>query len=143
MPKKPTPAIVRLLDRVEIMGPMACWIYPTRNESGYGVIGLPGRGGGTAKAHRLAYEHVVGPIPEGMDLDHLCRVRACCNPAHLAPVDRSTNNLRGLRHSRQENCKQGHPLSGENLRQTDRQRVCRTCERQRSRTYQQKKRAQA
>jgi hypothetical protein len=133
-------AIARILDRVEIVGPLGCWIYPTLNDSGYGVIGVGGRGGPTMRTHRVAYEHMVGPIPKGMDLDHVCRVRACCNPAHVVPVTRGENLARGVKKTLQTHCKQGHEMTGANVKHTKRQRICLECARRASREYQARKR---
>lgn len=70
-----------------------CWIWQlSRKRNGYGELRKSGR---TMYAHRWMYEQHVGPIPEGRDLDHLCRVRACVNPDHLEVVTRSENNRRG------------------------------------------------
>jgi DNA-binding XRE family transcriptional regulator len=70
-----------------------CWVWLRNiNEKGYGKIGWKTR------AHRAYYERFVGPIPEGMMLDHLCRIRACVNPDHLEPVTNGENVRRGLRH---------------------------------------------
>lgn len=70
-------------------------------------------------AHRLAYEAENGPVPKGLVLDHKCRVRCCVNPSHLEPVTNRENILRGesraARSSRQTHCKNGHPLSGDNV----------------------------
>lgn len=78
-----------------------CWIYQgCRTPGGYGMVHKPKYG--TAVAHRAYYMSLVGPIPDGLDLDHLCRVRECVNPAHMEPVTRS------------ENCKRGR--SGEHMR---------------------------
>lgn len=72
-----------------------CWIWLGRiNGFGYGELKCGER---RLKAHRVSYEHHVGPIPEGLDLDHLCRVRPCVNPEHLEPVTRSENIRRGHR----------------------------------------------
>jgi len=69
-----------------------CWVWTAAlTDCGYGVIN---RGGRTHKAHRFIYEQVVGPIPEGMTLDHLCLNHACVNPTHLEPVTRSENSRR-------------------------------------------------
>lgn len=71
-----------------------CWLW-TRCRDGHGYGQFVLRDQKKVLAHRFAYELVVGPIPEGLDIDHLCRVRLCCNPAHLEPVTRSENLYRG------------------------------------------------
>lgn len=70
----------------------------------------------TLRAHRVIYEWAFGPIPDGMDIDHLCRNRACCNPWHLEVVTRSENLLRGF-DARPDAlyCTHGHRLDGDNL----------------------------
>lgn len=71
-----------------------CWLWTGAfNPHGYGIARNVG---GSTLVHRISYEHNVGPIPEGLFLDHLCRVRACCNPAHLEPVTDLENKVRGL-----------------------------------------------
>lgn len=72
-----------------------CWVWQHRiDRTGYGRT-RKGSGGTNRLAHRVAYENLVGPIPSGLELDHLCRVRACINPKHLEPVTRQENVLRG------------------------------------------------
>lgn len=92
------------------------WIGGTFTE-GYGAFSPAA--GRRVRAHRYAYELVVGPIPEGLVLDHLCRNILCVNPAHLEPVTSGENVLRGegppAKRARQTHCKRGHPLSGPNL----------------------------
>lgn len=73
----------------------SCWMW-TASTNGGGYGGFTIRGTRTG-AHRYAYERMVGPIPEGMDLDHLCRNRRCVRPSHLEPVTRSENVARGWR----------------------------------------------
>lgn len=86
------PIAIRLWRRVEERE-SGCWEWTGALSSGYGRIHhSPGR---LVYTHRLAYELLVGPIPEGMDLDHLCRNTKCCNVAHLEPVTRQVNLLRG------------------------------------------------
>lgn len=92
------PVFERVMARVRVDETSGCWIFTGAiSTSGYGRVGLGARSEGLAQAHRVTYEHLVGPIPEGLDIDHLCRVRACVNPAHLEPVTRRENCRRGAR----------------------------------------------
>lgn len=119
-----------------------CWIWTGALVHGYGVVT---RRGQMNYAHRVAYELLVGPIPNGSTLDHLCHThsqpvcelgdmcphRACVNPAHLEPVAGKVNTLRGFgpsgKNSRKTHCKRGHPLSGDNLYERNGRRHCRAC----------------
>lgn len=94
----------------------------SRGASGYGQVRAMGRAGGMQMIHRLRYEREVGPIPEGMELDHyVCNNGAggCCNPRHCRPVTSWENKLRsdGFASHRkaQTHCKRGHLLAGDNL----------------------------
>ena len=94
-----------------------CWNWTASgNGKGYGSFKVAGR---VVKAHRFAYELLVGPVPEGLQIDHLCRNRACVNPEHLEPVTSKINTLRGVSfqavNARKTNCLQGHPFGGANL----------------------------
>ena len=107
-----------------------CWIWQGAiNAGGYGRV--PVRKGNTA--HRLSYRTFVGPIPEGLQLDHLCRVRACCNPEHLEPVTSRENTFRGQTpaalNAAKTHCPQGHPFEGENVYHWQGRRFCKTCKR--------------
>jgi hypothetical protein len=134
-PRKSRPAIDRFLEKVDRSSPDGCWLWTGFIwRSGYGCFWQ--EDGASTRAHRFAYEHFVGPIPDGLVLDHLCRVRHCVNPDHLEPVTERENILRGessaAESARRTHCVHGHPFSGDNLRiATSGQRVCRTCERQR------------
>jgi hypothetical protein len=109
-----------------IEGP--CWIWPGKiGASGYGVRN-------DRYAHRLVWESAHGPVPEGLELDHLCRNRACVNPDHLEPVTHAENCRRGAagdvnraRMLAKTHCARGHEWTPENTKQTARQRKCRVC----------------
>ena len=76
------------------LGP--CWVWTAYlNDSGYGQFGLTGRR--LALAHRWAWEQERGSVPDGLELDHLCRNRACVRVDHLEPVTGSVNAQRGLK----------------------------------------------
>lgn len=95
--RRVVPLDERLWRRIDAtVGPAACWPWGgARTAAGYGVLGRGRRGEGLAYAHRVAYESRRGPIPEGLQIDHLCRNRACCNPAHMEAVTQRVNIARG------------------------------------------------
>jgi hypothetical protein len=98
---------------------MDCWIYQGGlNSNGYG-------------RHRKAWEALVGPIPDGMEIDHLCRNRACVNPEHMELVTHRENVLRGdtiaARHAAKTECPAGHPYDEANTIRRYGRRYCRTC----------------
>lgn len=111
--------------------PDGCIVWQRATDrDGYGVTS--GQGRRQLRAHRLSYELLVGPIPEGMTLDHLCKNRACINVDHLEPVTAGTNTLRGDAPSivlhRENRCAQGHSYTPENTYvRRDGARTCRTC----------------
>lgn len=124
-----------------------CWNWTGYLGTGYGLFRLNGR---AERAHRLSYSWLVSPIEKSLVLDHLCRNRACVNPAHLEPVSFRENILRGVGptaiNARKTHCAHGHPYSEENTahrknKNVPRTRVCRECERKSSREYQKRKRA--
>lgn len=109
-----------------------CWLWHgTRTPTGghYGTGGY-GKFSGNL-AHRVAYEALRGPIPDGLTLDHLCRNTCCVNPDHLEPVTGQENSARHF--ASISTCKRGHDLSGPNVRLRVRrngrtERVCRACD---------------
>lgn len=124
--KKSAPLKERILAGVVVRDD-GCWVWRGSHTSdGYGRIKVPRVG--VCYAHRVAYEQWVGPVPEGLILDHLCRVRDCCRPEHLEPVTIAVNNRRGA--VTRTHCKRGHAYSGPSLRITpDGRRECRNCRR--------------
>lgn len=134
------PLLERIMRRVKKDVKTGCWIF-TGGKRGTGKYGsINWRKDGKlfrVYTHRLIYETFKGKIPSHLEIDHLCRVHACCNPDHLEAVTRSQNILRGrlplitsLRHRRITHCPKGHPYSGSNLgiriTQNSRRR-CRAC----------------
>lgn len=122
------PAEVRFWSRVEKTD--GCWLWAGYPTGGYGRIRVDGR---RMAAHRFAYELLVGPIPDGLVIDHLCRNPLCVNPAHLEATTQQINVLRGeappAHQAKQDRCLRGHLLSGDNLIIRRRRRECRTCRR--------------
>lgn len=116
-----TPMPERFWTKVAKAAPNDCWLWTARqNGKGYGMFG-------NACAHRVSYELIIGPIPLGLQIDHLCRVRACVNPAHLEPVTPAENTRRAL--ALITHCPQGHAYNVANTywRTNTAGRKCRVC----------------
>lgn len=101
----------RLMSKVDVDDDTGCWLWTGAiDRYGYGQIGVEGRVTGV---HRASYSTFVGPIPEGLTIDHLCRVRRCLNPEHLETVTSRENTLRGdtiqARNAAKSRCPKGHP----------------------------------
>lgn len=132
--RKPKSPRERLFALIEVSDQSGCWIWRgSAAAGGYGKVSVGGRLGRSMKAHRWAYELIVGPVPKGLDLDHLCRVRNCVNPMHLEPVTRK-ENLRRSPFTFKKHCPHGHVMSDDNLYEHRRVsgkllRMCRTCKR--------------
>jgi hypothetical protein len=113
-----------------------CWMWGGRVRKGYGLFG-------TEKyAHRYAYSMLVGPIPAGLELDHLCLTPLCVNPAHLEPVTRAENMRRRV--ALQTHCKNGHLFDEANTyippdRKGWTRRSCRRCNRAAVARYQRRR----
>lgn len=114
-----------------------CWVWTgTISMNGYGMLGVGGRKGKKLYAHRVSYNLFVGEVPEGLDLDHLCRNRRCVNPDHLEPVTRGENTRRGdlpkilkQRAKDRTHCMNGHIFNDSNTRlRKSGGKICRTCE---------------
>ncbi|MDB5317106.1 MAG: endonuclease [Rhodospirillales bacterium] len=119
----------RLEQRTNIL-PSGCWVWTGRlTRDGYGQMSVRGR---TEGAHRLSYRAHHGGIPQGLQIDHLCRNRACLNPAHLRAVTHRVNTMAGFGvgalNAAKTACLRGHQFTGENHRVApDGERVCRPC----------------
>lgn len=127
--RQPKPLRERLLGRINIDPNTGCWIWRGfRKPDGYARVG---RNGKLVYVHVASYEEFVGPVPEGLELDHLCRNPSCLNPDHLEPVTHAENIRRGQagENMRQKtHCPKGHPYSGDNLYiGGDGKRRCRAC----------------
>lgn len=116
-----------------------CWEWTGATKDGYGVVGRGGRAAGNEQTHRAVWQMLVGPIPEGLELDHLCRNHSCCNPDHLEPVTPAVNKARGfgisILYSKRETCAFGHPLDGRtrDSKSGKQIRYCKTCKREKIR----------
>lgn len=124
----------RFWEKVDASGDCWEWTAAT-NQLGYGQIGAP-RNRARLMAHRVAWELLVGPIPEGLELDHLCKNPGCVNPDHLDPVTHAENMRRGEGFDnwqrRKTHCPRGHEYSRENTYVNPKgSRECRTCRKER------------
>lgn len=123
----------------------ACWVWTGATSNGYGQVRRNGKLINVAVA---AYEVRYGPIPAGLEIDHLCRNRPCWNPKHLEAVTHHENILRAvpyLYNTKKTQCPKGHPYDESNTgyykgsRNRRLQRYCLTCHREKQREYRQRK----
>ena len=135
----------RLASGVDVRG--ECWVWnksTTHAAHGYGQISIDGK---LKLAHRVSYEEYVGPIPEGLGLDHLCRIRACINWRHLEPVTNKENCERGLtgqHNSNKTHCPWGHLFDEANTYwYKNNRRKCKACHNTREQRRREIKRSEA
>lgn len=124
--QKKTPLVDRLLAKRTITD-SGCWEWGgQRQPTGYGSIYVEGQ---QLRTHRVSYDLFVGPIPENLHIDHLCRNTSCFNPQHLEPVTHAEN----MRRLRREQCGKGHAMTDDNIYVYRNKRHCKSCRRDRSR----------
>jgi len=125
----------RMTNKIKI-SKTGCWVWQASlNHKGYGQVGYKDT---MVRTHRLMYQLLIGVIPKGLQIDHLCRNRACCNPEHLEPVTPLENTKRSPIHDRNKtHCKWGHGFTPENtmIYKKTGQRACRICQRRRTKAY--------
>lgn len=147
---------IRFMRFTQFAGINECWNWTgSLSPGGYGQFAvyypaLPAsKRTKTRAAHRFSYELFVGPIPEGLVIDHLCRNRACVNPTHLEPVTSRVNTHRGVTiatgNAAKTHCPNGHPYEPPHLRisynkRGQRMRHCQTCRNEQGREYKRRKR---
>jgi hypothetical protein len=142
----PTPAAERFWPKVDKNGPIPevrpdlgpCWVWRGGRYQGYGTFHPTAST--IIRAYRWAYTTLVGPVPPGLELDHLCRNRACVNPTHLEVVPHRINVLRGTApmalNARKTHCTNGHEFTPENTwTSKDDCRRCRICHSETRRRY--------
>jgi hypothetical protein len=132
-------ATERFLEKVNMTG--SCWLWKAHlTDDGYGWF----RWWGGTKAHRFSYEKFKGKIPDGLVIDHICRVRHCVNPAHLQLLTNKQNVLLGIGspalNARKTHCKRGHELIGNNFEIRGRSRCCLLCRKQMGAIYRERRR---
>lgn len=133
----PTPSLLQRFSEKYEIAPNGCWVWTARiNRKGYGQITVFQK---KYEAHRFAYQFLVGAIPDGFQLDHMCRNRACVNPEHLRPVTAKANtyatgSIATAKLNREKtHCPSGHPYSGDNLilyywkKHRSWTRICKAC----------------
>jgi hypothetical protein len=160
VPPTTRPPLERLFARgVAGLGGCIIWTGSVNPQTGYGSFSMPGRG--NVSAHRAAYELVIGPIPSGLVIDHVCHNKdpqcsggqicihhRCINPHHLEAVTSRENHIRSphTKPPRQgflTHCKHGHEFTPENTLARKNGRACRACHQRRQREYMAKRRAAA
>ena len=135
--RPPTPLISRLLDRINVVDTgyvSPCWLWlGKKDKDGYGQMTVGGGPARDQRVHRVTYQLWVGPLVAGLEPDHLCRVRSCCNPDHLEAITIRENILRGegtaAMNARKTHCQNGHQFTDDNVYVWHGMRRCLACRR--------------
>lgn len=132
--KKPLTSIEKVLANIQI-SETGCWLWKRwTDKDGYARMRIERK---RVLLHRWMYQYHKGNIPEGLVIDHLCRVRHCLNPDHLEVVTIRENTLRGethpARNAMKTHCPKGHPYNSENTKIKKRSRICLICMKEQNR----------
>lgn len=132
-PRKGVTPWDRVFSLVSVDAETGCWVWHGyRMPAGHGRVRVDGK---KVLVHVWVWGQFVGPVPEGLELDHLCRNPPCCNPEHLEPVTHRVNVLRGeapaAAHARKTHCPRNHPYDEQNTRIYRGSRYCIACQRER------------
>lgn len=130
----------RIQSRIMPCATTGCWLWAgcLNKQTGYGAVSWKLK---ARPVHRLVWEILAGPVPHGLQIDHLCRERSCCNPLHLEPVTQKTNILRGespmAKCARRTTCGRGHEYTASNaaFHKNQRGRKCKICIAERQKEY--------
>lgn len=140
----------RFMRSVEVDPATGCWMWTGASRDGrYGAFSPEGHWASLTSAHIWAYEQTVGPVPEGLELDHFrCSRTMCANPEHVRPVTPRENSLRSnspaALNRAKTHCIHGHEFTAQNTREMpDGERRCKICEADRQRRYRGRRRLQA
>lgn len=134
---RPGKSVEEKLNNYKVDEATGCWIWQGQiNRTGYGTVRFNNK---TTTAHRAYYDYYVQPVPAELQVDHLCKVRACINPAHMEIVTPIENNLRSDNPISQvmltNICKRGHVLTSDNVYRQGRGRACIECRKVRAADY--------
>jgi hypothetical protein len=139
-----TPSLDYIFSRATEDSSRGCWIWNlSLNRGGYATIK---RRDGTYSIHRVVYEQARGEIPDGFDIDHLCRTRNCVNPWHMEPVSRRVNvgrgnqRFNGRKNAAKTHCLRGHEYTTENTFLNGKSRSCKECRRAADLAYKERRR---
>lgn len=129
-PSELNPSVIARFESKYQVDDSGCWLWTAAVKSnGYGVFGIgPASANHSYYAHRVAYVLYVGEIPDGLHIDHLCRVKACVNPEHLEPVTNAENHARQV--ATVTHCPRNHEYTDQNTLVSKGTRYCRECNRE-------------